>query len=294
MSGQLSIAQALKWGREQLSASESARLDVQVLLGFVLAKPNSYLHTWPERALTADQQAQFAALIAQRQQGEPIAYLVGEREFWSLPLKVHRSTLIPRPDTEVLVETALTLPLPEHANVLDLGTGTGAIALALKSERPLWQITGVDAQIDAVTLAQHNAKNLNLDVVFAQSDWFKRFEQHTENDASQRQFDLIVSNPPYIDAQDPHLQQGDVRFEPHSALVASDAGLADIADIIGTAPQYLAENGWLVLEHGWQQAAQVQAIFRQGAWQRIQTRQDYANLDRLTLAQLSYTEQDET
>lgn len=208
-----------------------------------------------------------------------MAYLIGQREFWSLPLQVNNSTLIPRPDTEVLVETALQLSLPPAARVLDLGTGTGAIALALKSSQPQWQVTAVDRERAAVTLAQHNANSLKLAVAVIQSDWFAALPE--------QQFDLIVSNPPYIDGDDPHLQQGDVRFEPTTALVAAQQGLADLFHIIDTAPLFLAPAGWLVLEHGWQQGAAVRSQLTRQGYQQVTTVCDYANLERVTIGQWS-------
>ncbi|RUO79705.1 peptide chain release factor N(5)-glutamine methyltransferase [Pseudidiomarina taiwanensis] len=258
----------------RLTASETPRLDAEVLLAEVLQKPRSYLYTWPERELSQAQQDQFEVLLQRREQGQPIAYILGQREFWSLALRCNESTLIPRPETERLVEIALELALPERARVLDLGTGTGAIALALKSERPDWHICAVDKQQAAIALAQANADNLQLEVDFKVSDWFQNVGTEL--------FDLIVSNPPYIAADDPHLQQGDVRFEPHSALIAPDQGLADIKQISTNALAYLKPTGWLLFEHGYEQAAVVQQVLRQHAYQEIQTWTDYANLERIT------------
>lgn len=273
------IATALHWAVTQLPHSPTAKLDAEVLLSYVLGVERVYLLTWPERLLSNSEWQTMQALVAQRANGIPVAYLIGQREFWSLPLQVNNSTLIPRPDTEVLVETALQLSLPPAARVLDLGTGTGAIALALKSSQPQWQVTAVDRERAAVTLAQHNANSLKLAVAVIQSDWFAALPE--------QQFDLIVSNPPYIDGDDPHLQQGDVRFEPTTALVAAQQGLADLFHIIDTAPLFLAPAGWLVLEHGWQQGAAVRSQLTRQGYQQVTTVCDYANLERVTIGQWS-------
>ena len=212
----------------ELPGSDSARLDLEVLLGHVLHKPRTWLYTWPEHELSTSAQQQFDRLLERRVCGEPVAHLVGVREFWSLPLKVDASTLIPRPETELLVEVALELCPQAERRVLDLGTGTGAIALALASERPGWEIMAAEKSPQALALAEQNRAALGFDnVQVVQSDWFAR--------VLQQQFDLIVSNPPYIDAADPHLAEGDVRFEPRSALVAERSGLADIEQIAGGA-----------------------------------------------------------
>ncbi|MEQ4530423.1 MAG: peptide chain release factor N(5)-glutamine methyltransferase, partial [Mixta sp.] len=227
--------------------------------------------------LSDAQLTQLNALIARRARGEPVAHLTGEREFWSLPLTVSPVTLIPRPDTEILVEQALARLPTAAVDILDLGTGTGAVALAIASERPDCRIVGVDRVAEAVQLAQHNAQKLQItNVAFLQSDWFSAL--------AQRKFALIVSNPPYIDSADPHLQQGDVRFEPLSALVATEQGLADIRHIAQAARDYLQPDGWLMLEHGWQQGAQVRNILAAHGYQAVTTCQDYAGHDRVTLA----------
>lgn len=268
-----------QWLREavsQLQASESPRRDAEILLGFVTGKARTFILAFGETALTDEQQAQLAGLLARRVRGEPVAHLIGEREFWSLPLFVSPATLIPRPDTECLVEQALSRLPAAPCRILDLGTGTGAIALALASERPDCQVTAVDLIPDAVALAQRNADHLGIrNIEIVQSRWFSALEG--------QQFSLIVSNPPYIDAQDPHLAQGDVRFEPLSALVAADNGLADLHTLIKDAPRYLLPQGWLLLEHGWQQGAAVREIFARYGWQQVETCRDYGDNERLTL-----------
>lgn len=268
-----------QWLREavsQLQASESPRRDAEILLGFVTGKARTFILAFGETPLTDEQQEQLAGLLARRVRGEPVAHLIGEREFWSLPLFVSPATLIPRPDTECLVEQALARLPAAPCRILDLGTGTGAIALALASERPDCQVTAVDLIPDAVALAQRNADHLGIhNIEIVQSRWFSALEG--------QQFSLIVSNPPYIDAQDPHLAQGDVRFEPLSALVAADNGLADLHTLIKEAPRYLLPQGWLLLEHGWQQGAAVREIFARYGWQQVETCRDYGDNERLTL-----------
>ncbi len=255
------------------AGSDSARLDAELLLGRVLNKNRAWLFAFADQPLSSAQEAELNALLARRERGEPMAHILGEREFWSLKLQVNPSTLIPRADTETLVEWALELPLPACAHVLDLGTGTGAIALALVSEQPSWQVQGVDFSPEAVALAQSNAEALHLNARFYQSNWFAKVFGR---------FDLIVANPPYIDAQDPHLAQGDLRFEPHSALVAEQQGLADLAQIIDAAPQFLRDHGWLLLEHGYQQAQAVQALLHARGFSHITTRQDLGDQPRIT------------
>ena len=275
----MTIAQLISFGQQLLLPhSDSAKLDTELLICFVIDKSRSFLLTWPEHQLTTHQTEQFAALMQRRVQGEPIAYIVKVQEFWSLALQVSPATLIPRPDTEVLVELVLNHHQGVNLRCLDLGTGTGAIALALASERPLWQIEAVDFSLDAVTLAKRNAKNLNLaQVNIYQSDWFNA----VSND---KRFDMIVSNPPYIDEHDHHLNEGDVKYEPKTALVAADNGLADIKVIAHTARNYLKSGGFLYIEHGFEQSQSVQMILADLAYNEIATVKDYSNNDRVTWA----------
>ncbi|MGL4922361.1 peptide chain release factor N(5)-glutamine methyltransferase [Aeromonas sp. 30P] len=264
-----------------LAEGESPRADADVMLCHLLGCRRSYLMTWPERELDAAQQATLQTWLARRLNGEPIAHLVGEREFWSLPLKVSPATLIPRPDTEVLVEQALTRIPQGPCAVLDLGTGTGAIALALKSERPEVDVWAVDRMADAAALARENSAALGLPIEVRDGSWFEPLGE-PDRDNTPR-FAVIVSNPPYIDGADPHLEQGDVRFEPRSALVADDAGLADIRHIVAHAPAYLLTDGWLLLEHGWDQGEAVRQLLRDGGYREVATVRDYGDNDRVTL-----------
>lgn len=273
----MAIAQLIAYGQQHLSTvSDSAKLDVELLICFVIDKPRTYLLTWPEQTLSSAQAKDFSELLLRRIQGEPIAYIVKTREFWSLPLQVSPATLIPRPDTEVLVELVLSNHLDNHLSCLDLGTGTGAIALALASEQPQWQIDAVDFSHDAVALAKTNASNLKLSQVnILQSNWYSAI-------APDKKYDVIVSNPPYIDEQDQHLFEGDVRFEPKSALVAADNGLKDIKIIAQQAVEHFKAIGHLYLEHGFEQALAVQNILIDLGYEKINTYKDYNDNDRIT------------
>lgn len=262
----------------------NAKLDANLLLQAVTKRSRSAIFAFGETELNETEQNQLNQMLERRTKGEPMAYILGEKEFWSLPLKVSSDTLIPRPDTERLVEVALDwankrLENQESLQILDLGTGTGAIALAVASElKEKVQVLGVDFKPEVVVLAESNRQTLQIENArFQQSDWFSTL--------GNLQFDLIVSNPPYIDAEDENLQIGDVRFEPLTALVADNHGLSDLQKIIENAPLYLKPNGALFLEHGWQQALDVQHIFHQNQWQAVETFKDYANLDRITKAE---------
>ncbi|MFG0379365.1 peptide chain release factor N(5)-glutamine methyltransferase [Pseudomonas sp. zbq_18] len=261
-----------------LPDSPTARLDAELLLAAALNKPRSYLRTWPEREPTAEQLDAFAQMVGRRRSGEPVAYILGHQGFWSLDLEVAPHTLIPRPDTELLVETTLQLAPATPRRVLDLGTGTGAIALALASERGGWQVMGVDRIAQAVALAERNRQRLQLgNAEFRLSSWFDSL-------AGER-FDLIVSNPPYIAADDRHLGEGDVRFEPQSALVAGADGLDDIRLIVGQAPQHLQPGGWLLLEHGYDQAEAVRALLGAAGFHLTESRRDLGGHERISLGQ---------
>ena len=263
-----------------LADSPSASLDAELLLAAALGKSRSYLRTWPEREPSAEQQTAFAGMLERRRAGEPVAYILGQQGFWSLDLEVAPHTLIPRPDTELLVETALELLPATPLRVLDLGTGTGAIALALASERGGWRVTGVDRVDEAVALAERNRQRLQLsNAEFRPSQWFSAL-------AGER-YGLIVSNPPYIAADDRHLGEGDVRFEPASALVSGVDGLDDIRQIIAQAPQHLEPGGWLLLEHGYDQAETVRALLAGGGFVAVESRRDLGGHQRISLGQWS-------
>ena len=274
------VSELLQLSAKLQPTSDSPQLDCELLLCHVLDVDRTWLRTWPEKQVSSAQKSLFISLLDQRFEGMPIAYLVGSRGFWSMDLKVSTDTLIPRPETELLVEIALNLNLPRHSCGLDLGTGTGAIALALASERQDMQWIALDSQSGAVELAQANCKHQQLtNVTIFQSDWFDALQ------ATNNTFDLIVSNPPYIAADDPHLVEGDVRFEPSSALVSGADGLDDIKIIISQSSAYLNTNGWLVIEHGYNQGQAVRDLMCAAGFSEVVTQQDYNHLDRVTLGQ---------
>jgi release factor glutamine methyltransferase len=254
---------------------ESPRLDAELLLSCITGWTRTSLRAWPERQPSPEVVAGFRSLVQRRVVGEPVAHLLGQQEFWSLPLKVNASTLIPRPDTECLVEAALDLPVPRNAKVLDLGTGTGAIALALASEKPGWTIEACDSQEQVVALASDNATALGLPVTMMLSDWFSGLPAKT--------YDLIVSNPPYLAEGDEHLSLGDVRFEPISALVSGPEGLDDIRYLVASAADRLESGGWLLIEHGYDQGQAVRRLYTEAGFNGVETRQDYGQRDRFTL-----------
>ncbi len=270
-----SIYRALNQAARSLPG-ETARLDAELLLAHVLNKPRSYLYTWPEQPLSQKQHQRFLIAIDQRAAGEPIAYLTGHREFWSLDLQVTTEVLIPRPETELLVEIALQL-LPETScKVADLGTGSGAIALALASERPNWNIIGADISTAALNIARSNAKALNFETLeFVESHWFENLPKHN--------YQLIVSNPPYVANKDPHLNHGDVRFEPQVALKSGADGLQDLRQLISGACEFVRPNGWLMLEHGYDQAKPVTKLLVQAGFTSTKTYYDLAQQPRVTI-----------
>ena len=278
----MQITQHLKRAGKLLEQiSDSPRLDAEVLLGHCLKKNRTWLATWPDKELTETEVHAFDALLKRRQNGEPIAHITGSREFWSLDLTVSKDTLIPRPETELMVEQILDLtPQTSNIRLLDLGTGSGAIALALASERPDWNITATDQSVAALVIAEQNARQLGLNnITFLHGCWFKALEnQPTENQL----FDIIASNPPYIPKLDPHLSQGDVRFEPMSALASGADGLDDIRLICQQAQKHMKPDALLIIEHGFDQKSELHDIFMHSGYKNLMQYADLSNQPRLT------------
>ena len=269
------LSQLLADAARRLAAiSEMPRLDAEVLLAAALERPRSYLHAWPDRTPEPEQSARFVAWLGRRCTGEPIAYLLGRREFWSLELEVSPDTLIPRPETELLVELALArLPVDRPVAVADLGTGSGAIALALAVERPLARIVATDRSPAALTVARRNARRLNIrHVEFREGYWCAPL--------GNERFDLIAANPPYVAAADPRWRVGELQFEPPAALVSGADGLDALRAIIAQAPDYLKPDGWLLLEHGYDQGEAVPALLRERGFVMVSDYRDAADISR--------------
>lgn len=272
------LGEALTEAVACLQGLPNARLDAEWLLAFVMQKPPAFLRAWPAHRLNARESALYQQLLKRRSEGEPLAYLLGRWEFWSLPLKVTPHTLIPRPETELLVELALSLLPASAQQVADLGTGSGAIALALAKERPLWQLWATDVSPEALAVAEDNAHSLQLNNLhFCLGDWTRALPDG-------QQFDMLVSNPPYIAAHDPHLAGDGVCYEPRRALVAAQDGLADLNHIIQQAKARLRPGAYVLLEHGYTQAKAVRGCFAAEAYREIETYTDLSGLDRISLA----------
>ncbi|OAI06104.1 protein-(glutamine-N5) methyltransferase, release factor-specific [Methylomonas methanica] len=272
-----SLQSLLIAANEQLSTtSETAMLDAEVLLCHCLEKNRSFLRAWPEHQPNAPQIAQFQLLVEQRSQGTPVAYLTGQREFWSRNFKVSPNVLIPRPDTELLIELSLSLlPTDQPCKIIDLGTGSGIIAVTLAAERPLTQVFASDLSSAALEVARYNAQQLNTgNISFLQSNWFDNIEETG--------FDLVLSNPPYIADKDPHIKIGDVRFEPDSALISAENGLQDIRQLAEQARTHLKDHGQFLVEHGYNQQTEVQAIFKELGFRQVNTYADLSGNPRVT------------
>lgn len=266
-------------GRRLAGVSDSPRLDAEILLAHVLAKPRSYLHAWPERRVGEADARRFASLLDRRLAGEPVAYLIGRREFWSLELAVSPATLIPRPETELLVELALArLPADRAIRVADLGAGSGAIALAIARERPQAQVIATDISAAALAVAAANARRLGVaNVVLRQGDWCAAL--------AGEHFDAILANPPYIPADDPRLTAGGLAWEPRSALAADEDGLGAIRTIAAQAATHLHPGRWLLVEHGWDQGEPVAALLRAGGFTAVTGYRDLAGCPRVCIGQ---------
>lgn len=273
----MTLAQARQWAQQALCAFDMA--DIDSLLCHVLKRDMHYLLVHSDTLLTEAQHQQLITLIAARQAGQPVAYLTGTRGFWSLNLHVTPATLIPRPDTECLVALALS-KLKTGDRVADIGTGTGAIALALAAERPDIQLIATDISAAALAVAKQNALAHDLhSVIFRQTSWLKEFEDKSLN--------MVVSNPPYIAQADQHLTQGDLRFEPLTALASGEDGLDAIRILVQDAPRVLTAGGWLLLEHGYQQSEAVQKLMAQAGFTAISAHQDFGQQDRVVMGQWS-------
>lgn len=270
--------------RQALVQSGLVPVDAQVLLGYVLGNTRTWLAAHAEKSLTPDDAARFFALARRRREGEPVAYLTGTREFWGLSLLVTPNVLIPRPETETLVERALVrLPRERESRVLDLGTGSGAIALALARERPKAKFVATDVSEAALRIAEANARRVGIfSVDFVRADWYSGIALPPSGPT----FDAIVSNPPYIAAADPHLGEGDVRFEPMQSLTPGGDGLAALVTIIAGAPARLASGGWLLVEHGYDQQEAVRALFESAGFVDLESSRDLAGIPRVCAGRL--------
>ncbi len=279
-----SIQQILARAEELREHSDSWRLDTELLLAEALATTREYLFTWPQREVDAQAQQAFEGLFARRAAGEPLAYILGRKDFWDFQLHVNSHVLVPRPETELLVENALALVKSNHAaaeRIVDLGTGSGAIAIALARELPACQVLAVDLSGDALAVARANSERLHVsNIQFKLSSWCEGLEPAN--------YDLVVSNPPYVAVDDMHLQQAGLRYEPGLALIASGNGLGHIKAIAEQSRGVLRRNGWLLVEHGYQQGVDVKEIFSGLGYRNIAGKQDLAGRDRISFGQWQY------
>lgn len=272
------VAECLRQAEVLVGVCDQPLREAQALLGHCTGKTLADIYTWPEAQVSTQQSDQFLALMARRADGVPVAYLTGVKDFWSLSLTVEEGVLVPRPETELLVEAALARAQQTSGKLLDLGTGTGAIALAFGADKSDWQVIGVDQNPQAVALAKRNAKTNSINNVrFSHSDWFT---------AVDGRYDLIVSNPPYIDSAAPELNGDGVKHEPLDALVAPEKGMADIKHIVMHAKSYLKPSGWLLIEHGYDQGAASREVLQACSYNNVETVQDYAGHDRVSLGQM--------
>lgn len=271
-----SIVEALQWGITQLDHGDTPRLDAEILLAYAMQKSRSYLYTFPEINLSSEQEGYFKKLIERRMQGEPVPYLVGHQEFWSLQFTVTPDTLIPRPETELLVELVLQTLSAPHSTIADLGTGSGAIAISVAHERPSWIVHATDKSEKALKIALLNSQQLKIkNIFFHQGNWC---------DALPKQlFDAILSNPPYIRSHDPHLSQANLRHEPLTALASGEDGLDALREIIQTAYLFLKPNGYLLLEHGYDQSQQVQVLMKAAGYVSVHSQKDLSGIERVTM-----------
>ncbi len=278
------IDTAVDWAARRFAAvSESARLDAELLLAHCLEKPRSYLYSWPEQALSEPCWQRFRDLVQQRLKPTPVAYLLGRREFYSMEYASSPAALVPRPETELLVELALARIPPDAAlRICDLGTGTGIIAITLKKQRPLSTLLATDVDPGCLALARDNAHRHRVEIEFIQSDWYQDLPRSPA-------FDLIVSNPPYVAAGHPFMAQGDLPAEPEIALTPGPSGLEALEIIVGRAPEFLKPGGWLLLEHGYDQQAPVAKLLRAGGFTEISCESDHNDLPRASLGRLPAT-----
>lgn len=290
----LTITEVLSQARRE--ATHILLRDLEVLLSHVLNKDRAALITWPDQQISSEQYQQFIALLQRLAVGEPLAYILGKCEFWDFTLTVTPQVLVPRPETECLIEQALQVipdkEVSQPFTIADLGTGSGVIACAIARARPAAYVVATDKSSNALELAKYNAWQLGIEnICFLLGDWFMPLGE-LDNDhlrklpARPLKFDCIISNPPYVAADDPHLQQTGLQYEPQSALVADEAGYADLRHIITNAPQFLLPGGWLLVEHGYKQAEQVQALFSSAGFMQVNTILDYAGIPRITMGQL--------